>query len=70
MQRSINMLYPLELFDEHADKLSGDNIKSQDAGHSKNGSVKPLTRYAAITMRHKINKLLENNALSALFTFY
>ena len=70
MQHSINMLYPLELYDEQADKSSGDVI-SQDAGHSENGSVKsvkPPTRQAAITVRQKINKFLENNALTVLFT--
>ena len=70
MQHSINMLYPLELYDEQADKSSGDVI-SQDAGHSENGSVKsvqPPTRQAAITARQKINKFLENNALTVLFT--
>ena len=58
MQCSINMLYPLEIYDEQADKSLGDNITSQDAGHSENGSVKsvkPPTRQAAITARHKIN---------------
>ena len=70
MQCSINMLYPLELYDEQADKSSGDVI-SQDAGHSENGSVKsvkPPTRQAAITARQKINKFLENNILTVLFT--
>ena len=70
MQRSINMLYPLELNDGQVDKSigdksEGDNVVSQDAGHSEDKSMrslKPPTKPAAINARHKINKLLENNA--------
>ena len=70
MQRSINMLYPLELYDEQTDISSGD-VTSQDAGHSENKSVKSMklpTWQAVITARQKINKFLENNALTVLFT--
>ena len=75
MERSINMLYPLELNDGQVDKSigdksKGDNVISQDAGHSEDKSVrslKPPTRQAAINARHKINELLENNALTVLF---
>ena len=75
MQRSINMLYPLELNDGQVDqsicdKSKGDNVISQDVGHSEDKSVKPLkppTRQATINARHKINKLLESNALTVLF---
>ena len=45
----------------------------QDAGHSEDKSVrslKPPTRQAAINARHKINELLENNALTVLFSIY
>ena len=31
-------------------------------------SLKPPTRQAAINARHKINELLENNALTVLFS--
>ena len=76
MQRSINMLYPLKFNDRQVsksigDKSKGDNDISQDAGHSEDKSVsslKPPTRQAAINVRHKINKLLENNALTVLFS--
>ena len=76
MQRSINMLYPLELNDGEVDKSigdksKGDNVISQDAGHSDDKSVrslKPPTRQVAISARHKINELLENNALTVLFS--
>ena len=76
MQRSINVLYPLELNDGEVDKSigdksKGDNVIPQDAGHSEDKSVislKPPTRQAAITARHKINELLENNTLTVLFS--
>ena len=42
MQRSINMLYPLELNDGQVGKSIGDNVISQDAGHSGNKSVRSL----------------------------
>ena len=70
MQYSINMLYPLELYDEPTDKSSGD-VTSRDAGHSENESVKsvkPPTQQAAITARQKINEFLENNVLTVLCT--
>ena len=52
MQRSINMLYPLELNDGEGDKSigdksKGDNAISQEAGHSEDKSVislKPVSR--------------------------
>ena len=65
------MLYPLELHNEHVDKSTGDTITAQDIGHSENESVKsvrPSTRQVAINARHKINKLLENSALTLLFS--
>ena len=47
MQRSINMLYPLELNDGQVDKSigdksKGDNVISQEAGHSEDKSVRSL----------------------------
>ena len=76
MQWFVNILYPLELNDGQVDKSigeksKGDNVISQDAGHSVDKSVrslKPPTRQAAINARHKINELLENNALTVLFS--
>ena len=76
MQHSINVLYPLELNDGQGDNSIGDksvgnNVISQDAGHSEDKSVRSLrlpTRQAAINARHKINELWENNALTVLFT--
>ena len=74
VQRSINMLYPLELYDGQIDKLNetekskGDDVRSQDAGHiKKNDSLKVPIRHAAFAARHKINELLENDALNMLF---
>ena len=54
-----------------SDKSKGDIVISQDAGHSEDESVRSLkhcTRQAAINARHKINELLENNALIVLFS--
>ena len=42
MQRSVNILYPLESHDEQADKSMGDSIISQDAGHSEDISVRSV----------------------------
>ena len=77
VQRSINMLYPLELCDgqidkSKGDKSKGDSIKSQDAGHTESSAydfVKTPTRQAAIMARHKINELLKDNALTVLFNY-
>ena len=75
MQHSINMLYPLELYNGQIeisiDKVKGE-IKSQDAGHTENNdskdSLKAPTRQAALLLaRRKINEFMENNALNVLF---
>ena len=66
----------MELNDGQVDKSIGekskdDNVISQDAGHSEDKSVrslKPPTRQATVNARHKINELLENNALTVLFS--
>ena len=73
MQCSINMLYPLDgqVDKSIGDKSMDDNVISQDAGHSEDksvGSLRSPNRQAAINARHKINELLENNALTALFS--
>ena len=70
------MLYTLELNDglvdkSIGDKSKGDSVISQDAGHSEDKSVRSLklsNRQAVINARHKINELLENNALTVLFS--
>ena len=74
VQHSINMLYPLELYDGQIeisiDKVKGE-IKSQDAGHTENNdskdSLKAPTRQAALLARRKINEFMENNALNVVF---
>ena len=82
LQRSINMLYPLEVYDGQidksieSDKTKGD-MESQDAGHTGNNTPpkissdlsKAPTRQAAILARQRINELMENNAMNVLFNY-
>ena len=82
LQCSINMLYPLEVYDGQidksikSDKTKGD-MESQDAGYTENNTPtkissnlsKAPTRQAAILARQRINELMENNAMNVLYNY-